>query len=249
MASIERTAYPRFRRTPSTKELESLYTPTDDELGFAQRLARKTPSRFGLLLLLKSFQRLGYFPAIDEIPLAIVQHVRAVCGIDEDVSPHYAELRTLYRHHRAIRKRLGVSPWGDDGLSIATEAMSTAAGVMDNPADLINVAIEELVRLRVELPAFSTLDRLSRRVRTLINSRLFAAVHERLSHAEREQLDALLEIGSNPQKKTSFFALKQLPKRSSLTHLQDLLDHFVTLANTVGANHHLTDAENLGNGA
>lgn len=91
------------------------------------------------------------------------------------------------------------------------------------------------------MPAFSTLDRLSRRVRTLINSRLFAAVHERLSHAEREQLDALLEIGSNPQKKTLFFALKQLPKRSSLTHLQDLLDHFVTLANTVGANHHLTD--------
>ncbi|MFA6172237.1 MAG: Tn3 family transposase [Kiritimatiellales bacterium] len=241
MASIERTAYPRFKRTPSVKELESLYTPTGDELIFAHRLARKIQSRFGLLLLLKSFQRLGYFPSIEEIPPAIVQHIRAVCGIDEDISPHYGELRTLYRHHQAIRKRLGVSPWGDDGLSIATEAMSTAAEVMDNPADLINVAIEELVRLRVELPAFSTLDRLSRRVRTLINGRLFAAVHERLSHAEREQLDALLEIAGNPQKKTSFFALKQLPKRSSLAHLQDLLDHFVKLSNTVGANHHLAE--------
>jgi hypothetical protein len=143
MASIERTAYPRFRRTPSAKELDSLYTPTDDELGFAQYLARKISSRFGALLLLKSFQRLGYFPSLDEIPPAIVQHIRAVCGIDQEISPHYAELRTLYRHHQAIRKRLGVSPWGDDGLSIATEAMSTAAEVMDNPADLINVAIEE----------------------------------------------------------------------------------------------------------
>ncbi|MFZ2452372.1 MAG: DUF4158 domain-containing protein [Methylovulum miyakonense] len=149
------------------------------------------------------------------------------------IAKNYAELRTLYRHHQAILKHLGVSPWGDKGLTIATEARSTAADVMDNPADLINVAIEELVRLRFELPAFSTLDRLSRRVRTLINSRLFAALSERLSNAEREQLDALLEIGSHPQTKTLFFALKQLPKRSSLAHFQDLLDHFVTLSNRV----------------
>jgi len=118
--------------------------------------------------------------------------------------------------------------------------MSTAAKVMDNPADLINVAIEELVRQRIELPAFSTLDRLSRRVRTLINGRFFADVMEKLSAVEREQLDALLEIGTSPQKKSLFFTLKQLPKRSSLEHLQDLLDHIVKLSDTVGADHHLT---------
>jgi hypothetical protein len=118
--------------------------------------------------------------------------------------------------------------------------MSAAAEVMDNPADLINVAIEELVRQRIELPAFSTFDRMSRRIRTLVNGRFFAAVMERLSETEREQLDALLEIGNSPQKKTLFFALKQLPKRSSLEHLQDLLDHIVKLSDTVGADHHLS---------
>jgi hypothetical protein len=50
----------------------------------------------------------------------------------------------------------------------------------------------------------------------------------------------LLEIGNSPQKKTLFFALKQLPKRSSLEHLQDLLDHIVKLSDTVGADHHLS---------
>ncbi|TBR12685.1 MAG: DUF4158 domain-containing protein [Rugosibacter sp.] len=60
MASIEHTAYPRFKRSPSARELEALYTPTSDELSFA----RKAQPRFGLLLLLKAFQRLGYFPAV-----------------------------------------------------------------------------------------------------------------------------------------------------------------------------------------
>ena len=49
--------------------------------------------------------------------------------------------------------------YGEDGLRVASVAMPTAAEVMDNPADLINVAIEELVRQRIELPADSTLDR------------------------------------------------------------------------------------------
>ena len=240
MASIERTAYPRFKRNPLAKELDALYTPTNDELSFARALARKAQSRFGLLLLLKSFQRLGYFPALVDIPLAIVQHVRNVSGIDDEISPIYAELRTLYRHHQAIRDRLAVTAWSEDGLHAASEAMSAAAEVMDNPADLINVAIEELVRQRIELPAFSTFDRMSRRIRTLVNGRFFAAVMERLSETEREQLDALLEIGNSPQKKTLFFALKQLPKRSSLEHLQDLLDHIVKLSDTVGADHHLS---------
>ena len=201
MASIERTAYPRFKRSPSARELETLYTPTADELSFARANARKAQPRFGLLLLLKSFQRLGYFPAVDDIPPSIVQHIRAAASIDAESSPSYEEQRTLYRHHQMIRERLGVSAWGEDGLRVAGEAMASAAEVMDNPADLINVAIEELVHQRIELPAFSTLDRLSRRVRTLVNGRFFETVMARLSEAERGQLDALLEVGDSPQKK------------------------------------------------
>ncbi|MDA8255183.1 MAG: DUF4158 domain-containing protein, partial [Betaproteobacteria bacterium] len=245
MASIERTAYPRFKRSPSIRELGALYTPTDDEMHFARIIARKHQPRFGLLLLLKAFQRLGYFPAVDDIPATIVQHVRIAAGIDAETPPLYAELRTLYRHHQAIRERLGVSAWGEEGLRVASEAMAGAAEVMDNPADLINVAIEELVRQRIELPAFSTLDRLSRRIRTLVNGRFFEAVMARLSEAERGQLDALLEVGDSPQKKSLFFALKQLPKRSSLEHLQELLDHIVKLSATVGADHHLTGIPNV----
>jgi hypothetical protein len=192
MASIERTAYPRFKRSPSTRELDALYTPSDEELIFAQAFTRGAQPRFGLLFLLKSFQHLGYFLLIEEIPSAIVQHVRLGIGMDTEVSPVYVELHTLYRNHQAIRKLLGVSAWNEDGLRVASEAMSAAADVMDNPADLINVAIEELVRQRIELPTFSTLDRLSRRIRALINGRFFAAVLEQLSETERGQQRSVL---------------------------------------------------------
>jgi hypothetical protein len=48
---------------------------------------------------------------------------------------------------------------------MAAITIAHAAEVMEHPADLINVAIEELVKERHELPAFSTLDRLVGHVR------------------------------------------------------------------------------------
>ena len=76
---------------------------------------------------------------------------------------------------------------------VAVEAAYGAAQVMNHPADLINVAIEELVRQRCELPAFSTLDELVRHVRAVVDRRLFDSVLVQLSEEQRRQLDQLLE--------------------------------------------------------
>ncbi|WP_207954208.1 DUF4158 domain-containing protein [Saccharopolyspora elongata] len=46
----------------------------------------------------------------------------------------------------------------------------------DSPADLINVALEELVRARRELPGFTTLDKMVSAIRTETNTELFALV-------------------------------------------------------------------------
>jgi hypothetical protein len=37
MASIERTAYPRFKRSLTPQHLHALYTPTSEEMVFAQK--------------------------------------------------------------------------------------------------------------------------------------------------------------------------------------------------------------------
>ena len=63
---------------------------------------------------------------------------------------------------------------------------------MDRNADLINVAIEELVKESYELPAFSTLDRLAGNIRSITNHRLFQQVASKLTLAEQTFLDELL---------------------------------------------------------
>src|SRR4030081_1788260 len=101
--------------------------------------------------------------------------------------------RTLYRHHEQIRTHLQVKTWGAEARHATILAVHHAAQVMDHPADLINVAIEDLVRQRFELPAFSTLDALVTHVRAVVHRRLFATVLGRLSEPQRQEPDALLE--------------------------------------------------------
>lgn len=228
MASIERTAYPRLKRIPAAKELKEIYTPTPEEVEFSYRAARGVENRLTLLVLLKVFQRLGYFPALHEIPGIIVSHIGMSLRMEPGVAPGYDNARTLYRHHKAIREYLEVIPYGRHPRHVATEAVFRAAQVMDNPADLINVAIEELIKQRCELPSFTTLDRLTRRIRALVNQRFFAAVLTRLSREDRGRLDALLDV-TDISRRSEFSFLKEPPKSATLTHMRELQFRFAWL--------------------
>jgi len=227
MTAIERTAYPRFRRGLTAEELAAVYTPTPEETAFATATARGEASVLSLLVLLKAFQRLGYFPRPAEVPAAVVGHLRVCLGVGLDV-PAVAPQRSRYRHHQAIRAYLRVTPWGKGARHAATAAVHRAAQVMDNPADLINAAIEELVAARCELPAFSTLDRLAGHVRALVNGRLFAAVFARLSPLWQARLEALLDTG-NPRRRSALNLLKAPPENATLTHLRNLQAHLAWL--------------------
>ena len=66
MASIERTAYPRFRRAVSVRELHESFTPGLAEIEWARELTRSPEHCLALVVWLKSFQRLGYFPELFE---------------------------------------------------------------------------------------------------------------------------------------------------------------------------------------
>jgi Domain of unknown function (DUF4158) len=72
MASIERTAYPRFKPSLTANELQTLYCPTDDERALIATHARGDAQQLTLLTLLKCQQHLGYLPALAEVP----EHIR-----------------------------------------------------------------------------------------------------------------------------------------------------------------------------
>jgi len=220
VTTSDRTAYPRFGRSPSGPELARLYTPTLREIDLAERTTRGSgASRLAFLVMLKAFQKLGRFPAQEEVPEPVVAHLRSRLGLAPGVSAE-APPRSRQRHRDAVREHLGVKPFGDDSRRFATEAVSEAALAMDDPADLVNVAVEELVRERFELPAFSTLDRLARRVRHAVNSRLFSGVDGALSDVERAKLDALLEADAGGRSDLNL--LKAPPKSATRKNLGEL---------------------------
>ncbi|MBM0745221.1 DUF4158 domain-containing protein (plasmid) [Phormidium sp. CLA17] len=68
---------PTFKSSLPSTELDTLYTPSAAEVAFAQVQARTRSRQLSVLVLLKAFQRLGYFPVAAAIPADIIQHLRA----------------------------------------------------------------------------------------------------------------------------------------------------------------------------
>ncbi|WP_100904396.1 DUF4158 domain-containing protein [Nostoc flagelliforme] len=105
----------------------------------------------------------------------------------------YENNKTMYRHRVAIREYLKVNDFDKNARHLAALAVHESAKVMDNPADLINVAIGELIKQRYELPGFYTLDRLVRRIRHLVNQKIFNFVINRLEQEYIEYINSLLD--------------------------------------------------------
>lgn len=169
--------------------------------------------------MLKCFQRLGYFPKDGEVPESVVGHLRSRLGLESD-APAVAPPRTRQRYRDAIRGHLGVKPFGDEARRFAAEVAADAALSMDDPADLVNVAVEELVKERFELPAFSTLDRLTRGVRYATNARLFSRVDGRLLDADWGKLDGLLDAAAGGRSDLNL--LKASPRSATKKNLSEL---------------------------
>ena len=126
MSSIERTAYPRFPRLISARELHVFYTPASEEITWAGEVTNSDESLLGLVLALKCFQRMGRFPRDEEIPELVVDHVRRGLGLDAGVSAVYGSDRTRRHHRGLVRKRVGV-------VHNPARAREVAAGTIDDP--------------------------------------------------------------------------------------------------------------------
>ena len=72
VASIDRTAYPRFKRLVSARELAESFTPTAEEITWARGRTQTEGHLLSLVVLLKCYQRLGYFPKLRDVPPLLV---------------------------------------------------------------------------------------------------------------------------------------------------------------------------------
>ncbi|GIH78197.1 hypothetical protein Plo01_46260 [Planobispora longispora] len=214
MTSIERTAYPQFKRLTSARVLHVFFTPTADEIDWAQQRATEPQALLAVVAALKCFQKMARFPSWQEIPQVVVDHVRRCLGLADEVQPDLGPGRTAKRHRSQIRARQGVIYDQSRARVIAAEAMGKAALAKNNPPDLINVALERLIEASLELPGFTTLDETATRIRARVNAEIFSRICERMGTDGRERLRALLST-TGPDGRTLFNRLKKLAQRAS----------------------------------
>ncbi|HEY9641541.1 MAG TPA: Tn3 family transposase [Coleofasciculaceae cyanobacterium] len=222
--TVQDTAYPRLKTNLSQKELDTIYTPTVDELDLAARVTKGRVARLSFLILLKVFQRLGYPVFIAEVPAAIISHIAAISRLSassQELADHDRS-KTHKRHVHVIREYLNLQPYKAAAQQTAQAAMEFAVLAKHDLVDLMNIAIEELVRQRYELPGFTTLERLARSVRSAANKSLFSQVFESLTAGEQAQIDGLFQVEAETST-SPWNRLKQDPGKPSVMHLQALI--------------------------
>ncbi|MGW1616975.1 DUF4158 domain-containing protein [Streptomyces sp. NPDC002285] len=204
--------------------------PDEVEIAWvAKRTHGRPESLLTLLVLLKSCAKLGYFPGLDEVPAPVVVCVRAAAGLPEDVVP-VAEERTAKRYRSWVREYLGLAYAPARAREIAAGAMEEAAPVRASVVDLINVALEELIRAGLELPGFSTLDRMAGTVRTRVEGEICARIAERVGSA-RSRLAGLLVVADG-ERRSPFDVIKEPGWRATWSRYRqhgervDLVDGF-----------------------
>lgn len=219
MTWIERTAYPQFKRLTSARVLHVFFTPSPEEVAWAERRTGSPESCFALVLALKCFQKMARFPSPDEIPEVVIDHVRRCLELAEDVWPDHGSSPSAKAHRKLVRQRQGVKYDAGRARAIAAVAIRKAAQAKNNPADLINVAIEELLRLRLELLGYTTLEDLATSIRAEVNATIFATILRRMGEAGRARMEALLVVG--PDGKSTFNRLKKPAQRATWSRFRD----------------------------
>ena len=223
MPTVDRSAYPRFTPKLSPRELVACYTPSTEEMEWSHSISRGERLRHASLVLLKCFQQLHYFPEVGDIPREITRHIAEVIGLGA-TTPFALSAATRYRQEAAIRRYLGISPfYGKEGRRIAMRAATDAAPLVTSRVDLINAIIDELLRSRVELPAYSTLVKVAEEVASTGEAELITLIDGRLTPEQRAGFDQLLHMELD-RRRSAFDRLKRLPKRPSRDNLDALID-------------------------
>ncbi|WP_232837803.1 DUF4158 domain-containing protein [Streptomyces atratus] len=91
MTSVERTAYPRFKRLITAPELHLFFAPTRDEVESASGATdcdgHLPTLLLMLMLMLKSYQRMGCFPKLEDVPEMVVDLARQAVELLEGPRP------------------------------------------------------------------------------------------------------------------------------------------------------------------
>jgi len=117
------------------------------ELRFAGERTREAASCLGLLVLLKTFQCLGYFVKIADVPNSITRCIAKAAGYEEipDLTG-YDHKTARIDHLDLVRSWVGVSAFDHEARHMMVKACVDISRVREDLADIVNFEMEELIR-------------------------------------------------------------------------------------------------------
>ncbi|MCH7313121.1 Tn3 family transposase [Acinetobacter sp. ANC 3882] len=227
MVDVYETAYPRFKPDLTTQEIQAIYSPSQEDIKFARGSTKALPLCIYLMVLLKSIQRLGYFPMLSEVPNSIIQFLikqftERNVSIKSLISVENSDSRQRFMEY--IRLYLKVKPITPETIKAIEQASQQAAETKQELADIINVVIEELIRQSFELPAFSTLSRIAQRIRSKVNEEYYTSIINELSSESMSKLDNMLTLSSRLSI-SGWQKIKQEPKKPTNKEIRQYIEH------------------------
>ena len=118
---------------------------------------------------------------------------------------------------------MGITPFDIKSKNYLKGLALQAAQTKNHLSDIINVLLEELVRLKIELPAFSLLRRIAQKARQQINENCYQEVYPFLNKEMMNRLEKLLD---KEDKMTSGWDnLKQDAKKPTSHHIKEFVDY------------------------
>jgi len=231
MPTVQDTIYPRLKPVVSPADLERVYTPTLEECALAEAETRTATAYLGFLIALKTFQRLGYFVRLSAVPAGIVRHIAERVALTDQIPllPGYDRSGTSRRHQERIRTYRGVKPFRAGGSAVIHQVIATAALQTEALDDLINLAIEELLRHYYELPGFTTLVKVAQRQRARTYTTFYEQVIATLTPEQQILLDALFVVDPTTQR-TPWDRLKDPTGKPTLANLTETAKHLAWFA-------------------
>ena len=204
------------------------------ELRFAGERTREAASCLGLLVLLKTFQCLGYFVKIADVPNSIIRCMAKAAGYEEipDLTG-YDHKTARIDHLDLVRSWVGVSAFDHQARHMMVKACVDISRVREDLADIVNFAMEELIRQKYELPAFSALLRAARTARATVNRGYYTRIANALDTDAKQRIAKLFQRLPEARQ-TGWDVIKSEPRQPTVKEIRRFVEHMSWLRDEAG---------------
>lgn len=230
LSQEQRERYGRFVEEPTSMQLAQYFHLDDRDRQFVG-LRRGNHNRLGFALQLGTLRFLGtFFDDLTNVPHSVVEYVAQQLAIFDLSCLEEYHPRIVWKHTVAITQQYGYQSFSEQPeYWRLLRWMYYRAWMSDeSPSVLFDQATAYLVDRKILLPGVTTLERLVATVREQVQQRLWKRLAQLPTHEQRQQLEALLVVGTN-RSLTPLEELRRSPTRYSVPALVEALRRLIQI--------------------